>query len=419
MADSCLRVVDIEVPSQVVQERAQAVVRELQRRTRLPGFRPGKAPASVIRQRFQEDIRSQVLQELVPEYIAAVAREQKWEPVGNPSVSDVQYEEDAPLKFKATVEVLPEFDLADYSGLAVEVPQPEIAKEEVEKALEDLREQAAAYVNVDPRPLRDGDFAGIAIQGGEAGKGSSDVRVDEILCEIGGANTIQEFTENLRGAEVGQEISFEVAYRPDHRDPRLAGKSVPYRVKVLGIKQKQLPELNEEFARELGTFDSLDAVRQHIREDMTKSRLEEAEHKARGEVRKQLVALHEFAVPDSLVERQIERRLDRLRRQLVSQGMDPKSVALDWGKVRAAQREEAVEDVKSTFILEKIAHQEHLEAEDSEVDQEVERIASVTQTDLGTIRSRLTREGGLDRMKSRLRIEKALDFVFHQARKAG
>jgi trigger factor len=124
-------------------------------------------------------------------------------------------------------------------------------------------------------------------------------------------------------------------------------------------------------------------------------------------------------VPDSLVERQIERRLDRLRRQLVSQGMDPKSVALDWGKVRAAQREEAVEDVKSTFILEKIAHQEHLEAEDSEVDQEVERIASVTQTDLGTIRSRLTREGGLDRMKSRLRIEKALDFVFHQARKAG
>jgi trigger factor len=419
MPDSCLRVVDIEVPVQVVQERAQAVVRELQRRTRLPGFRPGKAPASIIRQRFQEDIRSQVLQELVPEYIAAVAREQKWEPVGNPSVSDVQYEEDAPLKFKATVEVLPEFELADYSNLSVEVPKSEIAAEEVEKALEGLREQAATYINVDPRPLRDGDFAGITLQGGEAGEGSSDVRVDEILCEIGGPNTVKEFTENLRGAEVGQELSFEVAYKPDHGDPRLAGKSIPYRVKVLGIKQKQLPELNDEFARELGNFDSLDAVRQHIREDMEKSRLEEAEHKARGEVRKQLVALHDFAVPDSLVERQIERRLDRLRRQLVSQGMDPKSMALDWGKLRAAQREEAVEDVKSTFILEKIAHQQHLEPEDSEVDQEIERIASVTQTDGGTIRSRLTREGGLDRMKSRLRIDKALDFVFHQARKAG
>jgi trigger factor len=333
--------------------------------------------------------------------------------------SDVQYEDDAPLKFKATVEVLPEFALADYSGLHVEVARHEVTDEEVEKALEGLREQAAAYINVDPRPLRDGDFAGIAIQGGEPGKGSADVRVDEILCEIGGPNTVREFSENLRGAEVGQELSFQVTYRPDHSDPRLAGKSVPYHVKVLGIKQKQLPELNDEFARELGNFDSLDAVRRHIREDMEKSKLEEAEHAARTEVRKQLVALHEFGVPETLVERQIERRLDRLRRQLVSQGMDPKSVALDWGKVRAAQRGEAVEDVKSTFILEKIAHQEQLEPQESEVDQEIERIASVTQTDAGTIRSRLTREGGLDRTKSRLRIDKALDFVFQQASKAG
>ena len=201
-------------------------------------------------------------------------------------------------------------------------------------------------------------------------------------------------------------------------DPRLAGKSVPYHVKVLGIKQKQQPELNDEFARELGDYDSLEAVRRHIREDIEKRKLEEAEHNARSEVRKQLVALHEFSVPETLVERQIERRLERLRRQLTSQGMDPKSLALDWGKVRAAQREEAVEDVKSTFILEKIAYREQLEPEGSEMDLEIERIASVTQSDAGTIRSRLTREGGLDRMKSRLRIEKALDFVFHQARKA-
>ena len=418
MSDSCRRVVEIEIPPQVVQERAQAVVRELQRRTRLPGFRPGKAPASVIRQRFQEDIRSQVIQELVPEYIAALAREQKWEPVGNPSVTDVRYEEDAPLKFKATVEVLPEFELADYGGLRVEVPPPEIAEEEVEKALKRLQEQAAAYINVDPRPLRDGDFAGIALQGGTPGKAAADVRVDEILCEIGGPNTVREFTEYLRGAEVGQELEFEVAYPAEHGDPRLAGKSVPYRVKVLGIKQKQQPELNDEFARELGDFESLEAVRRHIREDIEKRKIEEAEHNARSEVRKQLVALHEFSVPETLVERQIERRLERLRRQLTSQGMDPKSLALDWGKVRTAQREEAVEDVKSTFILEKIAHRKQLEPEESEMDLEIERIASVTQSDAGTVRSRLTREGGLDRMKSRLRIEKALDFVFHQARKA-
>lgn len=418
MADSCRHVLEIEIPPQVVEERAQAVARELQRAARLPGFRPGKAPMSVIQQRFQEDIRSRVLQQLVPEYIAAVTREQNWEPVGNPSVTDVHYEAAAPLKFKATVEVLPEFALGDYGSLQVEFEEPAVSEDEVEKSLERLREQSATYVNVDPRPLRDGDFAGIAIRGAAPGKEAADVRVDEVLCEVGGADTVQEFTENLRGAQVGDELSFEVAYAADHGDPRLAGRSVSYHVKVLGIKQKQLPELTDDFAKELGEFESLDAVRQRIREDLRNGKLEEAEQKARSQVREQLVALHDFPVPETLVEKQIERRLERIRRQLQAQGVDPKSRGLDWGKIHAAQREGAVEDVKSTFILEKIAHREQIEPEDSEVAREVARIASVTEQNPEVVRSRLTSEGGLDRMKSRLRIEKALDFVFHQAKKA-
>ena len=419
MADSCRRVLAIEIPSQVVRERAQAVARELQRAARLPGFRPGKAPVSVIEQRFQEDIRSRVLQQLVPEYIAAAAREQNWEPVGTPAVTDVHYEADAPLQFKATVEILPEFELADYRSLRVEVEQPTVAEEEVEQALERLREQSATYVNEDPRPLRDGDFAAIAMRGAAPGKESADVRVNEVLCEIGGPNTVGEFTDHLRGAQVGEELAFEVAYARDHGDHRLAAKSVSYHVKVLGIKQKHLPELTDDFARELGDFESLDAVRRHIREDLRNGKLQEAEQTARSQARQQLVALHDFAVPESLVERQIERRLERLRRQLASQGVDPQSLALDWGKVRAAQREGAVEDVKSTFLLEKIAHREQLEPDESEVSREIARIASATRQDPEAVRSRLTSEGGLDRMKSRLRIEKALDFVFQQARKAG
>jgi trigger factor len=222
----------------------------------------------------------------------------------------------------------------------------------------------------------------------------------------------------IKEIEYGEELSFEVAYAGDHRDPRLAGKSVSYHVKVLGIKQKHLPELTDDFARELGDFESLDAVRGHIREDLRNGKLQEAEQNARSQTRQQLVALHDFPVPESLVERQIERRLERLRRQLASQGVDPQSLALDWGKVRAAQREGAVEDVKSTFLLEKIAHREQLEPDESEVAREIARIASATRQDPEAVRSRLTSEGGLDRMKSRLRIDKALDFVFHQARKA-
>ena len=210
-----------------------------------------------------------------------------------------------------------------------------------------------------------------------------------------------------------------MAYPGDHSDPRLAGKTVSYRVKVLGIKQKHLPELNDDFARELGEFDSLEAVRSHLRDDLRRTKLEEVEQEARSRLRRQLVELHDFPVPESLVERQIERRLERLRRQIAAQGMNPQSLSLDWAKIRASQREGATEDVKSAFILEKIAHRENLELGQADFDRELERIASVTQQDYETMRSRLTREGGLGRMKSRLRIEKALDFVFQNARNTG
>lgn len=419
MAESCRRVMEVEIPPEVVQERANAIVAQLQQRTRLPGFRPGKAPLSLIRQRFHDDILSRLLQQLVPEYVAALAREQNWEPVGSPSVTDVQYQEGAPLKFKAVLEVLPEFELQDYRSLRIAVPEPPVGEDEVEGTLERLREQAAAYVNLDPRPLREGDFASIAVQGASPGKESSGVRVDEVLCEIGGPNTVQEFTENLRGAQVGEERGFEVVYSRDHGDPRLAGKTVSYHVKVLGIKQKHLPELNDDFAREIGEYDSLDAVRRHIREDLENSKRQQAEQDARQSVRQKLVELHDFPVPETLVERQIERRLERLRRQITAQGMDPQRLSLDWGKIRASQREGAVEDVKSTFILEKIAHREKLEPDDSEVARELEKIAAATQQSAEAVRSRLTTEGGVDRIKSRLRIEKALEFVFHNARNAG
>jgi len=267
--------------------------------------------------------------------------------------------------------------------------------------------------------LRDGDFASIAVQGVSPGKELPGVRVDEILCEIGGPNTVQEFTENLRGAQVGEERSFDVVYPGDHGDPRLAGQSVSYHAKVLGIKQKQLPELTDDFARELGEFDSLEGVRRSIQEGLRTSKLRQAEQEARGRLRHQLVALHDFPIPETLVERQIERRLERLRRQLAAQGMDPRSLSLDWGKVRASQREGAVEDVKSAFILEKIALREQIEPEQAEVERELQQIASATEQNAELLRSRLTKDGGLDRIKSRLRIEKALDFVFHQARKAG
>lgn len=418
MAEDSRRVLEVEIPSEVVRERSQAVALQFQRHARLPGFRPGKAPLSVIRQKFQQDIRSQVLQELVPRFVEAKAKEQKWELVGSPSVTDVQFGDDTPLKFKATLEVMPEIELGDYSSVQIKVPQPTVEDEEVEKAIEHLRGQAATYVNVDPRPLQDADFASISIHGVSPGNAPG-VHLEEVLCEIGGEDTVKEFTENLRGAQPGDERNFDVEYPADYRDPRLAGKTISYNVKVLGIKKKQLPELDDDFAREMGDFQTLAILREKIGEDLLKTKVEEAEEEGRRAVRKQLVEMHSFTVPETLVERQIDRRMDRLRRHLVSQGMNADNLALDWGQVRASQREESSAEVKSSLILDRIAEKEQVEVDEAELDQEIEKLAGAARQPVAAVRARLTSEGTVHRIESRLRSDKALDLIFQRAKTQG
>ncbi|OFW22713.1 MAG: trigger factor [Acidobacteria bacterium RIFCSPLOWO2_02_FULL_59_13] len=417
MAENCRRILDITIPPEVVRKREEAITAQFQRHARLPGFRPGKAPASLIQRKFRDDIRSQVLQDLVPEYVEAQAREQQWETVGAPSVTEVEYAENSALRFKATLEVLPEFVVQDYTGLPIEVAEPQVSDEEVDRALERLREQSATYVNLDPRPLQEGDYASISVRGTSPGKDSSGVHVEEVLCEIGGPRTVKEFTENLLGAQVGEERHFDVAYPTDFGDTRLAGKTVSYQAKVLGLKKKYLPELNDDFARELGNFESLEAVRRHVRDDLLGARLRDAEQKAKSQVRQKLAQLHEFPVPETLVERQLDRRLERLRRQLTAQGMDPQTLALDWGKIRTSQREAAREDVKCNLVLERITRQENVEVSEVELERELQRIAAVTDQTPAAVRARLTKEGKLDKVTSALRIEKALEFVFQSAQR--
>ena len=420
MAESSRREMAIEIPQDVVQKKLASIAAQFQRHAKLPGFRPGKAPLSVVRRHFEQDIRAQLLHDLLPEYVEAEVKERKWDAVGAPAVTDIEYTEDAPLKFKAIVEVMPEFTLGDYHSLKVEVEEPAVTDDEVEKALGQLREQHASYTNVEPpRPIQDGDFASISVRGVAPGNEKAGVDLREVLCEVGGADTVPEFTQNLRGVELGQEIRFDVAYAPDFRDGRLAGKTIAYQIKVLGIKQKQLPALDDEFAKEMGEFETLDALRSRIRENIEASRRDRAEGDAKQTLRKKLAELHDFTVPEALVERQVERRVDRLKRHLASQGMHPDTLAWDWNKVRDSQRGEAIEEVKASLILERVADVDGIQVEEAEVDREVAQAAKSVNQPEATLRARLTADGGLDRIKSRLRIEKALEVVFQNARVKG
>jgi trigger factor len=420
--DAVKREISVEIPAAEVTRETELQIQRYQKSARLPGFRAGHVPASIIRQRFGEGLKNDVAEALIPKYFRKEAEKQGLIPVSQPRVTDLHIHDGEPLTFKATFEVLPEIQVEGYKDLRVEKPEIAVTDEEIEQALNSVREQHATYTTVEGRPLAEGDFAQASMDGKpKDGKDVADakanpVHMDDVLIEIGGKNTVPEFSQNLTGASAGDERTFDVSYAEDISDKRLAGKTFVYTVKVNGIKQKSLPELNDDFAKELGEFTSLDQVRKQIRENMEAERRHNAEREAKDKLVAELVKRNDFEVPESLVERQIDLRLERGLRALAAQGMKMEDLKkMDLPRLRAGQRDQAVHDVKSSLLLERVADLEKIEASDEELNRELESLAQQSKQTSEAVRARLTQDGGLDRIRMRIRSEKTLDFLYHQS----
>jgi trigger factor len=415
-SSSTKREIQVEIPAEEVARETESLIQKYQKVARLPGFRRGHVPASIIRQRFAGDIKNDVVDALVPRYFRKQADKLGLIPVSQPRVTDLHLREGEPLRFKASFEVMPEIRAEGYKQLRADKPTISVTDEEVEQSLNDLREQHAMFTSVEGRPLTDGDFAQVSLNGKPKDGEGNPVHMDDILVEIAGKNTMPEFTENLRGAAAGDERSFDVSYPEDSSDKRLAGKTFTYTVKVQSIKQKSLPELNDQFAKQLGEFTGLDEVRKRLREGMEAERKHAAEREAKDKLVAGLVKRNEFEVPEALVERQIDIRLERGLRALAAQGMKPEDIKkMDFNRLRAGQREQALQEVKASLLLDKIAEEENIEVSDAEIDQEVEALAKQSNQTPEAIRARLTRDGALDRIRNRIRNEKTLDFLYHQS----
>jgi trigger factor len=412
------REIFVEIPASEVTRETESQIRRYQKSARLPGFRAGHVPPSIIRQRFGDGLKNDVVEALVPRYFRKEAEKQGLIPVSQPQVTDLHIHDGEPLKFKATFEVLPEIKVEGYKDLRADKQEIVVKDEEVEAALENVREQHATFTSVEGRTLADGDFAQASMDGKpKAADGTAQpVHMDEVMIEIGGKNTVPEFTENLRGANAGDEKEFEVVYPEDVADKRLAGKTFVYTVKISAIKQKTLPELTDDFAKELGEFTSLEQVRKQIRDNMLAERKHEAEHAAKDKLVAELVNRNDFEVPEALIDRQIDVRLERGLRALAAQGMKMEDMKkMDLPRLRAGQRDQAVQDVKSSLLLERVAELEKIEADENEVNREIESLAQQSKQTSEAVRARLTQEGGLDRIRNRIRSEKTLDFLYHQS----
>jgi trigger factor len=409
--------VRVEIPSDVVDAEIERVARGYSRTAKVPGFRPGKTPPRVIKQRFKDQILHEVAHDLIPRAVGDALRERGVEPIDTPDVRDVTIEAGQPLIFTASFDTVPGFEPGEYSTLALRRTSSRVDDQAVDEALERLRARAARYEPVEGRGIEAGDTALVDLDRREA-NGTTDTHRG-VSVELGSAANPPGFDAELAGLEPGAVKTFTIHFPADYAAAELAGTDVSYTVTVQGIKKRVLPALDDEFAKDLGEFESLELLRARVREDLEHEARHAAEREIRADLMKQLATRVPFEVPASLLEREIDRRVEDFGRRLMEQQVDPRQAGIDWNAFRESQREAAREAVAGALVLDEVARRESLEVSDEEADREVGRFAERTGRAPAAVRARLEKEGGLARVYSGLRREKSIDFLMARATISG
>lgn len=414
--EGCKHSIEITVPVEDVIKETERVAADLQKKVRLPGFRPGKAPLSIVKSRFVSEINQDVVEALIPRHFQEATAKEGLEVVSRPNIVDLHFHDGQPLKFKAEFEVAPTVELGQYKGLEVEYAEPVVTEDEVNQRIDSIRDQKAEFVNEEPRPLQDGDFAVVNL---ESIAGTDEkIQQEELMLKVGDEHTISEFSTNLRGASPEEEREFDITYPEDYDQKSLAGRTVKFKATVKAVRRRELPELNDEFAKDMGDFQTLEELKQAVRNTIRHEREHAAQEATKNQILDQLVAGHDFAIPESYVDRQIEMTVQNQLRQLASQGVDPSKLNLDWSKVKEAQGERARKDVRASLLLDKIGERESIAATNDEVDAEVGRIARQQRETVPVMKAKLQKDGTLSRIAGHIRTEKTLKLLFDEAKKS-
>jgi trigger factor len=405
--------VRVEIPSDVVDAEIDRHARDYSRKARVPGFRPGKAPARVIKQRFKDQILHDVAHDLIPQAVNDALRERGVEAVDLPDIRDVTVEEGRPLTFTASFDTVPAFEPGDYTTISLRRPSSKIKDDAVDQALQRLRDRAARYEPVEGRGVDAGDTLTLDLDRRDA-SGASDTHKD-VNVELGAKANPPGFDEQLLGMEIGATKTFSVHYPPDYAITELAGTDGSYTVTVKGIKRRKVPELDDEFAKDLGSFETLDALRARVREDLEHEARHAADLEVRGDLMKQLATRVPFEVPASLVERELDRRIEEFAHRLAEQQINPNEAGIDWRAFRESQRDPAREAVAAALVIDEVRRREQLDATEDEVEREVVRYAERMGRTPAAVRAELEKERGLSRVRGGLRREKAIDFLMARA----
>jgi trigger factor len=413
---ACTREIEIEIPAAEVSKAFRSVIKRYQKQARIPGFRAGKVPESLIRGRFHDSIQQDVADTIIPQHFRSAMEQQALQPISQPQVTDLHLQDGEPLRFKAVFEVLPPFSVEGYQDVKVEKPDATLTDDEFDDELKRIIDSRSTMEPVEEdRELADGDFAQITFKGElqnaeketEGDAAPQPIEGQDVLVEVGGANTLPAFNEGLRGAKPGQELKFEVAYPEDFGEKRLAGNTVAYEVTINSIKKRVQPELNDEFARDLGDYETFDDFKNKLREHIAAEKTRRIENETRDKLIEALSARYEVPIPETFVQSQVDSRLDRGLRALAAQGMRTEDMRkLDFASLRAAQRDSAAAEVKGMLILDRIADEEKIEVAEDELNEQLFLLSTQTQEPVDVLRHRLANEGNLERLREQIRREK-------------
>jgi trigger factor len=421
----------VEIESDVVDAEIDKVSRDYSKAARIPGFRPGKVPAKVVRQRFRDQILHDVAHGLIPRAVDEALRERGIEPVDTPDIKDVVVEEGHPLKFTATFDTVPPIDPGDYSTVRLIRGNTAVTETAVDQALAGLRERGARYEPVEGRGITQGDSVLMDLVRTTSGEAHTHDHDDpdhadhdhgprsdnhqNVTVDIGATANPPGFDEQLKGLTAGTDKSFDITYPEDYAIKELAGTTVKYDVNVKAIRKRIVPELDDEFAKDLGDFESLDALKTRVRGDLEHEARHESERELRTDLLKQLASRVTFDVPQALLEREVDRRVEEFVRRLIDQQIDPMKTNINWEEFRERQREAAAEAVRGALVLDEVARRENIMVSTDEIEAEIARYAERTGRTPAAVRARLEKEGGIGRVYAGLRRERAIDFLLSRA----
>jgi len=399
----------VEVDAEEVARETESILRGYAQKAKVPGFRPGKVPASVIRARFAKEVEEDVRERVVSRFYHAATREKGLLPLGEPVLEEINHEDGAPLSFKTTFEILPEIELAQYKGIEVRRPAVQVEDSEVKRALEDLRQAHAKLSTEDGREASTGDVIVVDLEGRPVD--GETFKRERMLLEVGATDNLPAFNDRLEGAVADALLEFSVDYPQDYGAKELAGKSVAFTVKVHEVKRRDVPDLDDEFAKDLGEFEDLAALTAKVRQDLEQRKTHEADGAVRQSLLNKVLLENPVVLPEVLVQDEIRHRLEEIVRRMMAQGIDPQKAELDWEQMRKQQEQPASMAVHARLVLDAVAKAESVEVGNEEIEERLRRDARAMGQKLENVRAGLRKQGGMEVLKRQLVREKSLDLL--------